>query len=255
VFLAVLEKEEKSLICRLKTFERMMLKFKAIASGLRFLDMSGKISKKPGGSVFVIYAVIVSFGVAFCQEATYEIQDSKMMCGPNCLWLAAKTLNRETTLQKMRYFAETDPHRGTSLRGMLTALRRIGLEPLLVKTDWNGLCKIRNPAILLLRRATSGHYVFLQDIDNETIVVIDAPDRKRYTRDEFVIQFTGYAIVVCRDPLDAKKLKASIEPKLNIGFLRILSASLGAVGLTILLISKCAVGRRLINRGRATAKS
>jgi ABC-type bacteriocin/lantibiotic exporter with double-glycine peptidase domain len=136
-----------------------------------------------------------------------KVVDSKMMCGPNCVWLAARSFNITPSPKKLRYLAGTDPHRGTSLEGMLTALDKIGLYPLLVKTSYKGLTRIKNPVILLLKHSSNGHYVFMEHISPTLIRVIDPPDSKTCSRAEFIDDFTGYAIVVCKNPEDKRKVQ------------------------------------------------
>ena len=174
-----------------------------------------------------------------CQSYT------NVMCGPNCLWLAAKSYNITVSLKKLRYFADTDPDHGTSLTGMLKGLRHIGLEPLLIKTDWTGMTPIKRPAILLLSQPLGGHYVFLEHIDSKTIRVIDAPERVTWTRRQFSSRFTGYAIVVCADPPDAHKLEhelASAPPRITQAEYLFAAGAFSAV--LVLCMLRYSMGRR-----------
>ncbi|MCX5718769.1 MAG: cysteine peptidase family C39 domain-containing protein [Nitrospirae bacterium] len=146
--------------------------------------------------------------------------NSNLMCGPNCLYLAAKSYNIPTSLQKLTYFAETDLTHGTSLKGMLKALRQIGLQPLLIKTDWRGLNEINNPVILLLNYKSNGHYVFMEKIDPKIVRVVDAPDRKTWTQEEFMNKFSGYAIIVCRHIEDKQKFEEQFKIKSFLSFVQ-----------------------------------
>ena len=164
----------------------------------------------------VLLAFIAAIGLdalAFCASTTSppsHASASRMMCGPYCLWLAAKSFNITTTLNKLRYFAETQPHKGTSLEGMLKALRQIGLEPLLTRTTWTGLNTISNPTILLLGQPPNGHYVFLERITPRSITIIDPPHRRHWSRTQFMAEFAGYAIVVCKDANDRDRIEKHI---------------------------------------------
>ena len=175
----------------------------------------------------VIVALLFSLTLA---DETRNHAHVNVMCGPHCLWLAAKSYGITTTLKKLRYFAETHPSRGTSLKSMLKALRQIGLEPLLVNTDWHGLQKIRRPCILLLNQPANGHYVFLERIDSETIGLISPPDRYTWPRSEFVRVFTGNVIAVCRDTEDKNTVARHFKPNLTANL-----KTRAAVFLTVLL--------------------
>lgn len=159
-------------------------------------------------SLCAILLIFLSTTFAFTSDTSVG---NNLMCGPNCLWLAAKSLNVPTSLKKLRYFAETDPTRGTSLKGMLKALKQVELKPLLINIDWKGLNTIKHPAILLLNQLSNGHFIFLEEIDSKIIRVIDPPDRKTWTRKEFMNKFTGYAIVVCRDSEDKQRLEEKFK--------------------------------------------
>ncbi len=154
----------------------------------------------------ILMVLILYSGLSFSFGSDVSVNDN-VMCGPNCLWLAAKSYNITTSLKKLRYFAQTDLLQGTSLKGMLKALRQIGLEPVLIKTDWKGLSKIRQPAILLLNQSSNGHYTFLEKIGPKLIRLVDPPERKTWTRDEFMSKFTSYTIVVCKDTEDKKHVE------------------------------------------------
>ena len=176
-------------------------------------------------------SVILIFFMNTCLHASTEVpEESNLMCGPNCLWLVAKSYNINTTLAKLRYFAKTNPYRGTNVDGMLRALKEIGLEPLLIRTDWAGLKKILHPAILFVGQPSGGHYVFLEKIQPNFIRIIDAPRRKTWTQKQFMSRFTGYAIVACGNPDEAQKFKhqlASGAPRISKGlYLFIAGASL-----------------------------
>jgi ABC-type bacteriocin/lantibiotic exporter with double-glycine peptidase domain len=171
--------------------------------------MYGTIQKRSAMLTgFVLNIVIAYFISSHCwSSASAEVTDSKMMCGPNCLWLVARSFDIHTSLKKLRYFAGTDACRGTSVNGMLKALRQIGLEPLLIRTSWRGLSKIRNPVILLIKESSNDHYVFLEELGHKTVRVIDPPDKKTWTQREFMNKFTGYAIVVCRNSQDRQEIE------------------------------------------------
>lgn len=155
-------------------------------------------------SFYIILAFACLYNSVFAASSTPE--DTRLMCGPNCLWLAVRSLDIQVSLKKLRYFAETDS-RGTSLKNMLKALEKVGLYPLLLKTDWKGLTKIKNPTILLLDGNTSGHYVFLHSMGSEKIILIDPPEKKTYTKKEFMSKFNSYAIVAYKNLRDKKQVE------------------------------------------------
>ena len=142
-------------------------------------------------------------------------ENSEMMCGPNCLWFAARSMGVTTSLKHLRYFAETDPCRGTSLKNMLKALGRIGLESILLKTDWEGLNKIGNPTILSLNKSSGGHYVFMSSINSKTISLIDPPEKKTWGKKEFMNKFNGYAIIVCKNIEEKQELEKQFNNTRN----------------------------------------
>ena len=124
------------------------------------------------------------------------VDEPDLMCGPNVLWLAAKSYGVNTTLQKLRYYANTDKERGTSLNGMLTALKSIGLDPVVVQADWKGLKKLKSPAIALFVKNTDiGHYVFLQEIRNNSAFILDPPYTMQLSEEEFSQQYYGIVII------------------------------------------------------------
>lgn len=181
--------------------------------------LEGYLSPMHGKKICtVVIAVLLS--LCFGKESDPS-ECVNVMCGPHCLWLAAKCYGVTTDLKRLRYFAETDATRGTSLKNMLKTVRTLELEPLLLNADWAGLQDIKRPAILLINQPLNGHYVFLEDIGHETISVLDPPSRKVWMRKEFMDRFTGIVIVVCRDVDDRLVIEGQFKSKGTLG--RVLS--------------------------------
>ena len=154
----------------------------------------------------IFFLCFLAFTIGECKG----VEEFSLMCGPNTLWLAARSCGVKTTLKELRYFAETDINRGTPLHGMMKALREVGLEPLLMKTDFSGLDRIGHPVILVLDGPSNGHYTFLEEINSQMVKVIDPPERKTWTRGQFMKRFTGYAIVVCQDHNEAREFQQQL---------------------------------------------
>ena len=151
---------------------------------------------------------IIFLSICFGQQS--ETSENNLMCGPNCLWLAARAYSTSSTLEELMYLAGTSANGGTNLNGMIKALNTIGLHPLVIKTNWAGLFQIKVPTILLLKGRTVGHYVYFDEISQESVRIIDPPERKTWTRGQFMKRFTGYAIVVCRDYSEEREFQQQL---------------------------------------------
>jgi len=57
------------------------------------------------------------------------------MCGPNCIWQIARAYGKDYSLKDIAQFAGTNAIRGTTVKGLVEACRKIGLPAKAVKTN------------------------------------------------------------------------------------------------------------------------
>ncbi len=128
-------------------------------------------------------------------------QSTGWSCGAAALAWAARLHGIRASERQMARLAVTAPLRGTSTRGMLRALHRIGLEARAVKpATWEDLLAAPKPALIGWKlSATVAHSALVLDIDPEQAMVeVGDPlsGTIRYSREEFLDRWLRDLIVI-----------------------------------------------------------
>jgi len=117
-----------------------------------------------------------------------------MMCGPECLWLAAHRYGKHVSLETLMRMAHTDPRTGTTVRNMLNVCRELGLSAECVETDLDSLLADSRQDILLVLNNT--HFILLVGADAEKVYLVDEARREEMDRVTFARYWGGLAIAV-----------------------------------------------------------
>lgn len=113
-------------------------------------------------------------------QAAVRMQEERMrletaVCGPKVIEYIANQLGRgKAHYQDIAKYAGTT-EQGTTLNGMLTALRKLGFEPSAYKLIAGDLRKLPTPAILL----EADHYVAVERVSESSLHVYDPRYRSR----------------------------------------------------------------------------
>jgi len=171
----------------------------------RFLFITDMIwrSKEPGRSrsmylslgVFLCVHLLLTFPLGAASER--DDQYNGMMCGPHCLWLAAKRCGVNISLERARRLVAPDLrslHKGTSVQSMLQAAQTLGLRGEVVATSLEGLSRDPRSAILIVDDDT--HYVFLKRIDSPRVSLIDSMRPVVLSREALEKRWGGLAIMI-----------------------------------------------------------
>lgn len=127
------------------------------------------------------------------------------MCGPNCLWQIAKAYGKDYALKDIAKYAGTNANRGTTVKGLVEACRKIGLPAKAVKTNVEMLARDPRVAIMLLLDVNNlMHYVILDRISDNEIRLLDATEFQEMTINELESLWTGVAILVGDPPNDRR---------------------------------------------------
>ncbi len=127
------------------------------------------------------------------------LQSTGWSCGAAALAWTARLEGIPASERQMAELAVTAPLRGTSLRGMVRALHRVGLPATAFRgAAWDDLVAARKPAIVGWKLgATVGHSVVVLVIENEQVTVGDPLiGQVAYTREEFLSSWDHELIVL-----------------------------------------------------------
>ncbi len=130
-----------------------------------------------------------------------EIQSTGWSCGAAALAWAVRLHGIPASERQMAELAVTAPLRGTSTRGMLRGLHRVGLGAHAIKPgSWEDVLAAPKPALVGWKlSATVGHSVVVLSIDEQRDTVrIGDPlaGETEYTREEFLEGWMGDLIVI-----------------------------------------------------------
>ena len=130
-----------------------------------------------------------------------EIQSTGWSCGAAALAWAARLHGIPASERQMAELAVTAPLRGTSTRGLLRALHRVGLDAYAIKPgSWEDVLAASKPSLVSWElSATVGHSVVLLGIDEPgDVVLIGDPllGETQYSREEFLDGWMGDLIVI-----------------------------------------------------------
>ncbi len=124
---------------------------------------------------------------------------ARSMCGPRCLYLAARTCGKRVSLRDMVSLAGTTMERGTSVGNMVSAARDLGLGAAVAKTDLAGLASHEGACILIAD--DERHFLFLAGIDADAGVLslIDGLRLRTLPLESLRRRWNGWAILISPD--------------------------------------------------------
>lgn len=120
-------------------------------------------------------------------------------CGAACVASIAAHYKLLVPIAHIRQLASTSS-KGTSIAGLLEALRALGFEAKGVRGDLSGLMNVPKPAIAhIMPRAGLHHFVVIYGTSPDHIELMDPADGRihRYVHDEFLRLWTGVMVVMC----------------------------------------------------------
>ncbi|RKY10572.1 MAG: hypothetical protein DRP56_00640 [Planctomycetota bacterium] len=97
----------------------------------------------------------------------------------------------------------------TSFAGISEGLTSLGLNPKGVELSIEDLCNLTLPTILHLNTPQGPHFVIWSGFEKDKVVLIDPPNTQHLSRDKFIEQWDGYALIFL--PSDSPKNKNILE--------------------------------------------
>jgi len=141
----------------------------------------------------------VPWGDPFCRPSSrilrmpFVQQIDEMDCGAAALAMICRHFGRKVPLAFIRQLVHTSTD-GTSLRGLCTAAKELGLAAKAAKVSHRNLDRMPLPAIA---HWEGNHWVVLYDIQNRWIRFADpAAGQRRISRNEFEGKWSGY-VALC----------------------------------------------------------
>jgi hypothetical protein len=139
---------------------------------------------------FILGASTVTSVAEYEFESTLEVlQGAKlcpgdtMMCGPVCLYIAAKYLNIEPySLSDIVKITDWDYVEGTSILGLENACKRMGLHTRALKLNANQLGKLMNQNNALAVVESRNHFFLLLKSDDGAFLKITTPVKPQWVR-------------------------------------------------------------------------
>lgn len=119
-------------------------------------------------------------------------------CGAACIASVAAHYKLVMPLSRVRQLASTS-RKGTSIAGLLEALKAMGFEAKGVRGDLSSLMNIPKPAIVhIMPRAGMHHYVVVYGASSRHIELMDPADGRihQYAHDDFLSCWTGVMVVM-----------------------------------------------------------
>ncbi|GAC1658590.1 MAG: hypothetical protein NVS4B3_26100 [Gemmatimonadaceae bacterium] len=129
------------------------------------------------------------------------VQNGRADCGIACLAAIARYYDIEIRITRLRRLASSD-RRGTSVLGLVTAARRLGLETKGVQGSVSSLARIPLPAIAHMMVEGGGHFVVLFAIADCAVGIMD-PARGSsawVARSAFASRWSGTLVLIAPPP-------------------------------------------------------
>ena len=123
-------------------------------------------------------------------------KQAEVMCGPQSLWQIAHVYGRKESLNTVATMAGTHLQYGTTVKGMVEAAEKMGLQATVMKTNVNALSQDQRVAILLLTKRTINHYVILDKIENDSVRLLDGIKFIDLSIKELKSIWDGYTIFI-----------------------------------------------------------
>ena len=161
-------------------------------------------------------------------------------CAAACLHAIAAFHGRRVSVARLRQFAGTDAT-GTTVNGLISAARELGLTAKGVKGPVESLRKIPKPAIAHTITHRRRHFVVLEKATKRHIGIMDPASgrRHRLLLAEFAIQWTGVLVLfapamdarrVARTPSALERFWKLVRPHRSV----VIQALVGSLAFTVL---------------------
>jgi ABC-type bacteriocin/lantibiotic exporter with double-glycine peptidase domain len=143
----------------------------------------------------------VLWGLLFAAPLVGAADEANPNCGPNCLYIALRSLDMDIgpfdefyERQFLKRFGRPDA-RGYSLGQMETIARELGLQTLGVKTSLERL-RHRPPPVGCIAWIRQSHFVLIQSVSEETVEIIDPPRTYTMPAPAFKNIWDGTALLI-----------------------------------------------------------
>jgi ATP-binding cassette subfamily B protein len=170
----------------------------------------------------------------------HVFQLDEMDCGAACLAMICRFYGRAVPVSYIREIAHTST-RGTTLNGITRAAGELGLSARSIRASKSRLDELPLPAIVHWQ---GDHWIVLYRLERNHVRVADPESGlRRYTRDQFLESWTGYASVIAYgsglEQMPAQRvslawIKPFLRPYLRLLVIATLLAALAA-GLELVL--------------------
>jgi ATP-binding cassette, subfamily C, bacteriocin exporter len=161
-------------------------------------------------------------------------------CAAACLHSIAAYHGRGVSVARLRQFAGTDAT-GTTVNGVITAARELGLTAKGVKGPVESLIKIPKPAIAHIIADRRRHFVVVEKATKRHIGIMDPASGRRHwlPLDDFAAQWTGVLVLfapamdprrVARTPSALERFCTLVRPHRSV----VIQALVGSLAFTIL---------------------
>jgi len=143
----------------------------------------------------------------------HVFQLDEMDCGAACLGMVCRYFGRNVSLSYIRDVAHTST-RGTSLNGITRAAEELGLVARSVRASKSRLDEMPLPAVV---HWEGDHWIVLYRVEGGHVRVADPESGlRRYTREEFLERWSGYASVIGY----GEGLEQQPESRISIGWIK-----------------------------------
>lgn len=123
----------------------------------------------------------------------YVQQQSTSDCGAACLVMVGRYWGKRFSINRLRDLANVDRN-GSSLRGLAVAAESIGFSTRPVKASLDQLAQQHLPAVV---HWEGRHYIVVYEIKKNHVLVADpALGQRCLTADQFLSDWTGYALLL-----------------------------------------------------------
>lgn len=155
-----------------------------------------------GGLLFLLLASPCAI-----QHTTPAVSDpaKSSECGVNCLFVALKTLDDNTTLTLNELRSRLAPgERGNNMEQLRAEAAKLGYATLVVRPSLESLAIRRRP-FMCIAHLSRGHFIIIQDVDDGAAQIIDAPLERTVARESLEQQWSGVCLLIAREPLEPEE--------------------------------------------------
>lgn len=177
---------------------------------------------------FILSASSVTAASEYEFESTLEVlhgaklcPGDTMMCGPACLYIAARYLNIESySLSDIVKMTDWNYVEGTSILGLENACKKMGLNTRAFKLNANQLGKLMNQNNALAVVESQNHFFLFLKSDDGTFLKITTPVKPEWVRAEEIMDtwdWDGKALLFSRQAIKTKTLPKKVLCMSGIG--------------------------------------